>query len=346
MSANANIRIGLVGAGANTRLRHIPGFQAIDGVEVVAVANRSAASGQRVADEFGIPRVFDNWQDLVNSPDVDAVCIGTWPYMHCTVTLAALDAGKHVLTEARMAMDAAEAKAMLQASRSHPGLVTQVVPSPFTFKVDRTVQDLVASGYLGDLIAIEARVTQGGFPDFRGPLHWRQDRAVSGYNILTMGIWYEALIRWVGPATEVYAMTRVVVPQRFSDDGQMTPITVPDHVDVLCTIGGAQAHLAFSAVTGLGAAGEVWLFGTEGTTHLDARTMTLSGGKPGDRALTEIAIDPQKEDSWRVEEEFVNAIRGLEPVTRTSFQDGVAYMEFTEAVTRSAQAKRPVALPL
>ena len=212
MSADANIRIGLVGAGANTRLRHIPGFQAIDGVEVVAVANRSAASGQRVADEFGIPRVFDNWQDLVNSPDVDAVCIGTWPYMHCTVTLAALDAGKHVLTEARMAMDAAEAKAMLQASRSHPGLVTQVVPSPFTFKVDRTVQDLVASGYLGDLIAIEARVTQGGFPDFRGPLHWRQDRVVSGYNILTMGIWYEALMRWVGQATEVYAMTRVVVP--------------------------------------------------------------------------------------------------------------------------------------
>ena len=346
MSANANIRIGFVGAGANTRLRHIPGFQAIDGVEVVAVANRSAASGQRVADEFGIPRVFDNWQDLVNSPEVDAVCIGTWPYMHCTVTLAALGAGMHVLTEARMAMDAAEAKAMLQASRSHPGLVTQVVPSPFTFKVDRTVQDLVASGYLGDLIAIEARVTQGGFPDFRGPLHWRQDRVVSGYNILTMGIWYEALMRWVGPATEVYAMTRVVVPQRFSEDGQMTPITVPDHVDVLCTIGGAQAHLAFSAVTGLGAAGEVWLFGTEGTIHLDARTMTLSGGKPGDRALTEIVIDPQKEDSWRVEEEFINAIRGLEPVTRTSFQDGVAYMEFTEAVTRSAQAKRPVALPL
>ena len=117
--------------GPTTRLRHIPGFQAIDGVDVVAVANRSAASGQRVADEFGIPRVFDNWQDLVNSPDVDAVCIGTWPYMHCTVTLAALDAGKHVLTEARMAMDAAEAKAMLQSSRSHPGLVHPGCALPF-----------------------------------------------------------------------------------------------------------------------------------------------------------------------------------------------------------------------
>ena len=346
MSADSRIRIGLVGAGANTRLRHIPGFQAMDGVEVVAVANRSAASGQRVADEFGIPRVFDNWRDLVNSPDVDAVCIGTWPYMHCIVTLAALDAGKHVLTEARMAMDAAEARAMLQASRSQPGLVTQVVPSPFTFKVDRTIQDLVADGYLGDLTAIEVRVTQNSFPDFRGPLHWRQDRVVSGYNILTMGIWYEALMRWVGPATEVYAMSKVVVPQRLSDDGEMMAITVPDHVDVLCTIGGAQAHMAFSAVTGLGGAGEVWLFGAEGTLHLDGRSMTLSGGKRGDRSLSEIPIDPEKEGDWRVEEEFVNAIRGLEPVTRTSFQDGLAYMEFTEAVTRSAQARRPVSLPL
>ncbi len=346
MSANDSIRIGLVGAGANTRLRHIPGFQAIDGVDVVAVANRSVASGQRVADEFGIPQVFGNWQELVNSPDVDAVCIGTWPYMHCPITLAALDAGKHVLTEARMAMDAAEAREMLQASRSSPGLVTQVVPSPFTFKVDRTIQDLMAEGYLGDLVAIEARVTQNSFPDFRGPLHWRQDRAVSGYNILTMGIWYEALMRWVGPATEVFAMSKVVVPQRLNDDGQVVPVTIPDHLDILCTIGGAQAHLAFSAVTGLGAASELWLFGTDGTLHLDGRSMTLSGGKRGDRALSEIAIDPEKEGGWRVEEEFINAIRGLEPVTRTSFQDGAAYMEFTEAVTRSAQARQTVYLPL
>ena len=169
---------------------------------------------------------------------------------------------------------------------------------------------------------------------------------MSGYNILTMGIWYEALMRWVGPATEVYAMSKVVVPQRLSDDGEMTAITVPDHVDVLCTIGGAQAHMAFSAVTGLGGAGEVWLFGAEGTLHLDGRSMTLSGGKRGDRSLSEISIDPEKEGDWRVEEEFVNAIRGLEHVTRTTFQDGVAYMEFTEAVTRSAQARRPVSLPL
>ena len=107
-----SLRIGIVGAGANTRSRHIPGFQEIDGVEVVAVCNRTRESGQKAADEFGIARVYENWLDLVQADDVDAVCIGTWPYLHCEISLATLEAGKHVLTEARMAMDLAEARRM------------------------------------------------------------------------------------------------------------------------------------------------------------------------------------------------------------------------------------------
>ncbi len=60
--------------------------------------------------------------------------------MHCPITLAALEANKHVLTEARMAMNTQEAQTMLAASRRKPHLITQVVPSPFTFKADRVVQ--------------------------------------------------------------------------------------------------------------------------------------------------------------------------------------------------------------
>ena len=94
--ADETIRIGLIGAGDNTKLRHIPGFREMEGVEVVSVANRSRASGQRVADEYGIPVVYDDWQDLIDADDTDAICIGTWPYMHRTMVLASLDAGKHV----------------------------------------------------------------------------------------------------------------------------------------------------------------------------------------------------------------------------------------------------------
>ena len=87
------VRVGIVGAGTNTRFRHIPGFRAIEGVEIVSVANRTAASAERVAKEFGIPQVIERWQDLVASPDIDAVMIGTWPNLHCEVTCAALAAG-------------------------------------------------------------------------------------------------------------------------------------------------------------------------------------------------------------------------------------------------------------
>ena len=75
--ASEGIRVGLIGAGRNTRDRHIPGFHQVDGVEIVAVANRSRESGRQVADQFNIPTVYDNWADLVDDESIDAVCIGT-----------------------------------------------------------------------------------------------------------------------------------------------------------------------------------------------------------------------------------------------------------------------------
>ena len=342
-----SIRIGIVGAGANTRRHHIPNFQALPGVEVVSVVNRSRESSERVAEEFGIPEVYEDWEELVEADDTDAICIGTWPYMHCPVTLAALDEGKHVLTEARMAMNAEEAREMLSASVASPSLVTQIVPAPMTLKFDRTILDLIAGGYLGEILAVDLQGHGGEFVDWDSPLHWRQDRDLSGYNIMNMGIWYETLMRWIGPATSVQAMSSVNVRQRRDENGWLKGVTVPDHVEALCRMAcGAQARLRFSAVTGHASPSQVWLFGSEGTLHLDMGSGKLSGGRRGDEGLREIVIEAEKEGRWRVEEEFVNAILGVEKVTHTSFEDGVRYMEFTEAVTRSAQGGRAVGLPL
>src|SRR6516165_3647976 len=128
------LRVGLIGAGGNMRARHIPGLRALPQVEIVAVCNRRPESTAAAAREFSIPRTAEQWEDIVADPEIDAVVIGTWPYLHCPVTLAALEAGKHVLTEARLSLNAAEAHRMLAASRSAPNLVTQVVPSPFGLK--------------------------------------------------------------------------------------------------------------------------------------------------------------------------------------------------------------------
>src|SRR4051794_34774559 len=95
------IRIGLIGAGANTKSRHIPGFLAIFDVKLTAVCNRRPESSAAVAREYNISRIHEKWEDLIEDSDVDAVAVGTWPYLHCPIVLAALAAGKHVITEAR-----------------------------------------------------------------------------------------------------------------------------------------------------------------------------------------------------------------------------------------------------
>ena len=334
--AEGTIRVGFVGAGNNTRRRHIPGFQKQPGVELVAVANRTKESGERVAREFELTRVYENWRDLVRARDVDAVCIGTWPSMHCAITVAALEAGKHVLCEARMAMDAAEGRRMLAAAHRAPHLVTQLVPAPHTLEVDATLRALLAEGYAGEVLAVELQAAQGQFVEPEAPLHWRQDVTLSGLNILNMGIWYEAMMRWLGPARRVAAMAKVAVPRRRDGGGAWHDVRVPDHVDLLAQLeAGGVAHLRFSSVTALAPPSEVWIFGTDGTLRLEADAKRLSGGRRGDRELTEIPIPAERRIGWRVEEEFVSAIRGRERVSRTTFEDGVCYMEFTEAVARS-----------
>jgi predicted dehydrogenase len=343
MSASV-IRVGVVGAGGNTRLRHIPGLQAIPGVEVVSVANRTRESSEQAARQFGIPKVYDTWRDLVEADDTDAIVIGTWPYMHSTVSIAALEAGKHVMCEARMAANAAQARAMRDAARERPSIVAQVVPSPFTLRVDRTVQRLIAEGYLGDLYTVEARVG-GTFADLDSPLHWRQDMDLSGLNVMTLGIWYEAVMRWVGVATRVQAMGKVFVRMRKDAGGVLRAVRIPDHVDVVCDMAcGAQAHFQVSAVEGLAGPPEVWLFGSQGTLRFsDDR---LYGGRRGGSGLAEITIPQEEAGGWRVEQEFVDAVRGVAPITHTTFEDGLKYMEWTEAVALSIQRGEAIGLPL
>ena len=342
--ADKTIRVGFVGAGANCRLHHIPKLKAQPGVEIVAVANRSKESGERVAKEFDIGRVATEWRDVIGAPDVDAICIGTWPYMHAELTIAALEAGKHVLCEARMAMNAAEGRKMLDAARRKPNLVTQLVPGPPTLELDPTVKRLVAEGYVGEVLTVELQATQQArFADIGEALHWRQNIALSGNNVLNMGIWYETMMRWVGPARRVTAMTKIAVPRRKDASGTMQDVKVPDHVDILASLErGAVAHLRFSSLTAFAPAPEAWIYGGEGTLRIEPGAKRLSGGRRGDKALAEIPIPADQRIGWRVEEEFVNAIRGREKISHTTFEDGVRYMEFTDAVAKSAASGQSV----
>jgi len=338
--------VGLIGAGANVQDVQIPGFRRISGCEIVAVANRSLSSSQGVADRFGIPRAYAHWGELLEDDGVDAVLIGTWPYMHRTLTLAALERGKHVLCQARMANTASEAREMLDASLRHPDLICQLVPTSTSYTIDNVLKRLLAEGQVGEVLSVEIQRVGRAFPDFGGELDWRHDIEFSGFNALNIGSTYESMMRWLGRGTRVIAMSKTHVPFRRNASGALTSVSIPDHFDILYELAnGAQVHMRMSETAGLSAGNQTWIHGSEGTIHVDAG-QGISAGRRGDRALAPVPNPTEGQAFYRVEEEFVNAIRGTEQVSMLTFEAGLHYMEFTEAVYRSSQTGAAVHLPL
>lgn len=338
---HSELRIGIIGAGANTRLMHLPGFQGMDGVTVDVICNRSEASSRKVATDFGVARVETDWRRVVADPALDAIMIGTWPYLHSDVTIAALEAGKHVLTEARMARNTEEARGMLDASRAHPQLVSQIVPAPMSLDFDSVVMDLLASGRLGDLREICVTHTGGQFARPDAPMSWRQDIDLSGCNMLTLGIFYEIVRRWLErDPVSIVATGSIGTPERtWPDSGQAAAVRIPESVTCLGSYeDGARLIGHFSGLeSGLGR-NEVRLNGSEASLRIDFARGELYLAKAGTTEEEPVTIPDAARRGWQVEADFVNSIRTGDPVRLTSFEDGIRYMMVTEAICRSIEA--------
>jgi predicted dehydrogenase len=253
-----------------------------------------------------------------------------------------------VLTEARMAMNADEARIMFEASRQHPNLVAQIVPSPFGLRAHRVVKELLASGDIGELREAVVIGTSDWLADAVTPLSWRQVAELSGVNMLTLGILHETLIRWVPDPVRVFAQARAFTPERLDPaTGMRCRVGTPDSVQVLTELPGGPCGLYHvSGVTRFGPGSQIHLYGSAGTLKYELLPQDrLWGGRRGDSALHELPVPADKTTDWRVEADFIDAIRGRGKVEFTDFATGVRYMQFTEAVTRSAQTGRAVELP-
>jgi len=348
MSKAGVIRIAIVGAGQAARTRHLPGFLALPGVRVVGVCNQRRESSARVAREFEIPRVYGTWEELIDDDEVDAVVIGTWPYLHCPITLAAFDAGKHVLTQSRMAMNAREAQRMLDRSLECPELTAMVVPSPYGLLADAHVKNLLADGFLGTLREVHVSGFASDLADPKGPLGWRQMTKYSGFNMLSLGILHESAMRWTPPIRRVLASAAKLVPIRLDpESGRPARVGTADSIQVIATYqGGAQGTYRLSGVLWHSSGSSIALFGSQGTLVYDFKREELRGARRGEPDLKAMPIPAELRGGWSVESDFIAAIRGERPVTHARFADGVKYMQFTEAVARSSRHQTPVDLPL
>ena len=333
--AKTPLRIGIIGAGGNTRLRHIPGFQSIEGVEIVSVCNRSEESSRKVADEFEIPGIVTDWRQIVEDPNVDAVMIGTWPNMHAELTIASLQAGKHVLTEARMARTLQEAEQMLEVSRQHPDLVAQVVPSPFSLAFDKTIIRMIEDGDLGLLYEVVVEFSNGLIADPTAPFNWRLDHEKSGVNTLFSGIMHEAVIRWVKKDPEYVIADGLIgtMSRKDADTGEHHTVLIPDNLSIMARYPqGFKATYLFSGVSASVVRSEARIAGTNGALWLDLAEEKLWFSETGSGKYEEVEIPEADRGFWRVEEDFVESIRDGKPVTLTDFETGVRYMRFSQAV--------------
>ena len=273
-----------------------------------------------------------NWPELLALPDIDIIWIGTPPVMHSAVTVSALEAGKHVFCQARMSMDLAEAEEMLAASKRYPELVTMLCPPPMGMRADLLVKKLLAEDYIGRPHHVRLQSFASNYLDPGAPPHWRQRIEISGLHVLTLGIYVEVLQRWLGDINGVFARGNIIQPIR-----QGYEVIIPDLLTVLCAFdNGAEGVLEFSGIDALAPSDRVEIYGSNGTLTYDFSSDVVQAGKVGDRGLHVVELPSELETEWRVEEDFLAAVKSKGRVRpHPNFEDGLRYMRVVQAVSDS-----------
>src|SRR5205809_4659056 len=330
---NGKLRIGIVGAGNIVRTRHLPALKKNPDAEIVAVSNSTYESSEQFCKEHcpgATPMA--NWADLLAVPDLDIIWIGTPPYMHSAATIAGLEAGKHLLCQARMAMDLAEAEEMLATTKRFPELVTMLCPPPFGMRADLLVKKLLAENFIGKPHAVRLQSFTGVYLNPEAPAHWRKKIEIGGLNVLTLGIYVEVLQRWLGNIAGVFARGKIL-----NAEWRGYRVIVPDMLNVLCVFeNGAEGVLEFSGVHAGAPNDRLRIFGDRGALLYDFTNERVRSVKYGGREMEDVDVPKDLVTEWSVENDFIQAVKSKGRVRpRPNFEDGVRYMRVVQAVADS-----------
>jgi predicted dehydrogenase len=343
------MNIGIIGSGGIARGAHLPGYKACEslGVKVLACADISEETARKTAQEFDIPHVFTDYRQLLAMDEIDAVSICTPNYLHLAPTVEALEAGKHVLVEKPLAMDAVEGKQMVAAA-ARTGKKLQV---GFMTRFHSTAQALkrfTDAGEMGEIYFARAQaLRRRGIPGWG--VFTRKDLQGGG-PLIDIGVHILDLTLWLmGHPKPTYCSGQTYAKFGHREGvvgllGQWDPttFTVEDFaVGLIRFDNGATLSLESAFCANMEQRGifNTELFGTEGGCSYDPCKMFF------ERHKTLIDATPAYLPQVKAHEEevraFVSAILEDTPVPVTG-EEALMTTQIIDAIYRSSELGREV----
>lgn len=266
------VRVGVVGTSWFAEALHLPSLASHPRAEIAAICGRNRGRAEEVAAKFHIARVVTDYRALIEQGELDAIVIITPDDLHYPMTMAALDAGLHVLCEKPLALTAADAEAMYR--RAEAAGVKHM--TDFTYRwmpYARHVRRLLDDGYIGRPFQCAFRYIFGS--QLRNPRYaWRFDGRRANGILGDVGAHVFDLARWfVGDIAAVSGRLAAMAAQP-GPDGQALDRPANDAAVVaLQFVNGAQGVVQLSAVDHVGERGQeqdIALYGAGGTLEVSA----------------------------------------------------------------------------
>lgn len=237
MTEKGTVNIGIIGTGF-ARTTHIPGFLNCLGARVSVIASGHKENAEKVAREFNIPHVAEDWHALITRADVDLVSIVTPPVTHKEIAIAALQAGKAVLCEKPMAMSAEETNEMKSQARES-GLLALVDHQLRFLPSRRKMREIMRNGEIGSINNVKLFFRSDSRLDPQRDWDWWSDRESGGGSLGAIGSHVVDSLHWLLDAeiSEVSATLSTHVKERVNPaTGQPRKVTSDDEASLLLRV--------------------------------------------------------------------------------------------------------------
>lgn len=190
------LRIGIIGAGAIAQSGHIPSYQKIDKVKVVAISDSNKEKAKAVAKKFNIETYFTDYRDLLKLDRIDAVSICTPNFLHREQVTVSLRAGKNVLCEKPLCLNAKEVEEILKEVKKADGKICMVAYMRRFMDVSQFLKESINQGELGEIYYVKASyLRRRGIPTSSS---WFTSKKLSGGGaLIDIGVHILDLVLWL-----------------------------------------------------------------------------------------------------------------------------------------------------